>query len=81
MGAIGFEPLALTPQAQAKTRLASLPKIPLAHTLACESQDIIQNSAAERVNDPDLGRLIEAWPTLPAALKAGIVAMIEATRK
>lgn len=31
--------------------------------------------------DPDLQRLIEAWPTLPAALKAGIVAMIDAARK
>lgn len=28
--------------------------------------------------DPDLARLVEAWPTLPAALKAGIVAMVNA---
>ena len=32
-------------------------------------------------SDPDLARLIEAWPTLPPALKAGILAMVEATRK
>jgi hypothetical protein len=25
-------------------------------------------------------RLIDAWPTLPAALKAGILAMIDAAR-
>jgi len=29
-------------------------------------------------SDPDLARLVEAWPTLPAALKAGIVAMVGA---
>ena len=28
--------------------------------------------------DPDLRRLIEAWPTLPEALRKGITAMIEA---
>jgi len=27
--------------------------------------------------DPDLAALVDAWPTLPAALKAGIVAMVE----
>jgi len=30
---------------------------------------------------PDLARLIDAWPTLPAALRAGILAMIDAARK
>jgi hypothetical protein len=28
--------------------------------------------------DPDLSSLIAAWPTLPPALKAGIVAMVKA---
>ena len=28
--------------------------------------------------DPDLAALITAWPTLPAALKSGIVAMVKA---
>ena len=41
--------------------------LPLAHSLAREMQ----------IN-PDLARLIEAWPTLPAALRAGILAMIDA---
>jgi hypothetical protein len=27
---------------------------------------------------PDLGAVVEAWPTVPAALKAGIVAMVKA---
>ncbi|MCE9589605.1 MAG: hypothetical protein K8S99_03680 [Planctomycetes bacterium] len=29
--------------------------------------------------DPDLTRLIDAWPTLPPALRAGIVAMVKAS--
>ena len=29
--------------------------------------------------DADLRRLVEAWPTLPDPVRAGIVAMIEAT--
>jgi hypothetical protein len=31
--------------------------------------------------DADLQRLIDAWPTLPEALRAGILAMIDAVRK
>jgi len=30
--------------------------------------------------DPDLAILATAWPTLPAALKAGILAMVKAAR-
>lgn len=30
--------------------------------------------------DPELARLVEVWPTLPDAIKAGIRAMIDATR-
>jgi hypothetical protein len=29
--------------------------------------------------DPDLARVMEAWPALPPALKAGIVAMVKAS--
>jgi len=28
--------------------------------------------------DPQLAQVIDAWPTLPEALKAGIVAMVKA---
>ena len=31
--------------------------------------------------DADLQRLIDAWPTLPVALRAGILAMIDAAKK
>jgi hypothetical protein len=30
--------------------------------------------------DPDLTKLISAWPALPDALKAGIVAMVKAAK-
>jgi len=30
--------------------------------------------------DPDLAAVVEAWPDLPEALKAGIVAMVKAAR-
>lgn len=31
--------------------------------------------------DPDLGRLIEAWPALSSAMKAGILAMVDAVQR
>jgi hypothetical protein len=34
--------------------------------------------ARELQNDPDLARLIGAWPTLPEAIRVGILAMVEA---
>jgi hypothetical protein len=37
--------------------------------------------ARETQIDLDLVRLIDAWPTLPEALRAGILAMIDAARK
>lgn len=30
--------------------------------------------------DPDLSRVVSAWPNLPDGIKAGILAMIDATR-
>jgi hypothetical protein len=34
--------------------------------------------APERPADPDLAALVAAWPALPSALRAGIVAMVRA---
>jgi len=31
-------------------------------------------------NDPDLAAVVDAWPDLPKAMKAGIVAMVKASR-
>jgi hypothetical protein len=30
-------------------------------------------------SDPDLDAVVEAWPSLPDAIRAGIVAMVRAT--
>jgi len=32
-------------------------------------------------NDPDLAAIVTAWPALPEALKAGILAMVKASAK
>jgi hypothetical protein len=32
-------------------------------------------------NDPDLARVVEAWPVLPEAIKAGILAMVNTAKK
>ena len=44
-------------------------ELPLAYSLAREIEQY-----------PELNRLLDAWPTLSGALKAGILAMIEAAR-
>ena len=41
--------------------------------------DSAEYSAPDDRIDPDLAAVIDAWPSLPEAIKAGIVAMIEAT--
>jgi hypothetical protein len=38
--------------------------------------DLIHDSCQ---TDPDLARIVDAWPTLPEAVRAGIVAMVKAT--
>jgi len=34
-----------------------------------------------RKTNPDLAAVVDAWPDLPEALKAGIVAMVKAAAK
>jgi hypothetical protein len=36
--------------------------------------------APEAAFDPELAAIVVAWPALPAAIKAGIMAMVRATR-
>ncbi len=37
-------------------------------------------AAQSTVQDPDLQQLIDAWPTLPPVVRAGIVAMVKAAK-
>jgi hypothetical protein len=32
-------------------------------------------------NDPDLAAVVKAWPTLPEAIRAGILAMVKAAKR
>jgi hypothetical protein len=44
-----------------------------------ENCDFQVGCSANAVNsDPDLAKIIAAWPTLPEALRAGILAMVNA---
>ena len=42
------------------------------------ARNCLLNCSAGALNDPDLGALSRAWPKLPAAIRAGIVAMVRA---
>lgn len=58
----------------AKTQVHSAPK-----TYADPPPSACHNLCHSRAaNDPDLAALVLAWPSLPAAVKAGIVAMVKA---
>src|SRR5262249_51830138 len=43
-----------------------------------DPKSLAQTLAHELQNCPDLARVVAAWPALPAAIRAGILAMIEA---
>ena len=68
MAGTGFE---LPPENTGITR-ASVPSGAESGALGAE------RALAEAPSDPDLARLIEAWPALPEAIKAGILAMVAA---
>lgn len=68
MGKRGLEH---TPQTPTKT--------PKAETSGAESGALPAQTAPTPPADPALERLVEAWPTLPDAVRAGIAAMIDAS--
>jgi hypothetical protein len=49
----------------------------------CSDKDLQQTIALNRENQgqitPDLAQLVTSWPTLPEAIKAGIMAMVKAS--
>jgi hypothetical protein len=58
-------------QTTATQEVTETPPKTLAYSLACETQKSPKL-------DPDLAALVGAWPTLPDAIRAGIMAMIRA---
>jgi hypothetical protein len=51
---------------------------------SCHSENTsVENAYAidARGTDPDLAAVVDAWPNLPEAIKAGIVAMVKAASK
>jgi hypothetical protein len=44
------------------------------------SEDFAQTFARETPTDPELTLILERWPALPEAVRAGIVAMVRAVR-
>src|SRR5262249_4285806 len=61
-------PLSSRRKSKTAKEVAETASEPLAHTLACETQI-----------DPDLARLIEAWPSLRPTVKRVILAALEMT--
>lgn len=73
VGGGGFEPIAETPGNIADSLLSG------ANSGALPSD----SNTSEVLNtpaDPDLAEVVTAWPELPQALRAGIVAMVKAAR-
>lgn len=72
MGAVGIEPVADSP---GNTHVAGESGTPSGTVVA-------RNGASDGVGDApadvDLHQLVTAWPSLPPAVKAGIVAMVKA---
>lgn len=69
MGATGLEPVAAPLESIPTQDVTARTEIPLAHSLAREME-----------NDPDLARIIDAWPTLPATAKRMILAAVDASK-
>jgi hypothetical protein len=53
------------------------------------SQGVRENSpeppayslSRETANDPELGKLVDAWPTLPEPIRRAILALVESGRR
>jgi hypothetical protein len=65
VAASGFEPLATSAEHQSAQSLAASGKTPLAQTLARKT-----------AIDPELARVMDAWPELPARIRAAVLALI-----
>jgi hypothetical protein len=73
----GFEPLTAVTQGQSPSELTATPQNTLAYSLARESQkDPDSFPLADAKIDPDLARLIAAWPSLSVTVKRMILAAL-----
>ena len=64
-GAVDFESDAICPE--------TLGKLPVSGTMGANAGAV---ETKREHQDPDLQAIIDAWPNLPDAVKAGIVAMV-----
>ncbi len=61
---------------------AGYPKGPLPKDLREPAPGVAHHLPTDTCKtDPDLAAVVEAWPDLPEALKAGILAMVKAAAK
>jgi hypothetical protein len=66
----GFEPCHNSPA-----------KSPVSPERGTESGTVGGDSANnQQLADPDLAKVVMAWPNLPAAIRAGILAMVQAAK-
>jgi hypothetical protein len=63
----GFEPLTALSESYDSQSFTSTGESSLAYSLACQFE-----------KDPNLKLLVERWPYLPEAIRAGIAAMVKA---
>jgi hypothetical protein len=79
----GIEPVTSIPQQISAQDVAATPAKPLAHSLARETQKSPEIDPSTRpladALDPNLVRLIEAWPRLSATVKRMILAALESS--
>ena len=76
---IGLEPTTFT-LATCEHRTEASPNQELASPPADACTSACTNNAESPHADPDLTTIIDAWPTLPQAIRAGIVAMVRAAK-
>ena len=62
--------------------VTATPQIALAHSLARESQnppaEALDGAPSTSPLDPDLAKLVNAWPDLPEHMRRTILAMVDA---
>ena len=73
---VGFEPATFGFEVRNHSAASTISKRPL-----CRQTPALAESLPNDIckTDPDLAAVVEAWPDLPAALRAGIVAMVKAS--